>query len=164
MRFTNYLWRLTEIKQTEKRKSIRKKIRIWQRKHTYADEVGGSSDTESALCGHCLTQVVDGISCDFCERWFHYKECSEVRNAENKILENEHILYVYDDCNIAKKSRNEMQKTNCSINNKKLNEIEAQFSQMYDKMNNMVQVRINKEETDENKRVKSYTEKIKNKE
>ena len=32
------------------------------------DEVASSasSDTESALCGNCITQVVDGISCDFC--------------------------------------------------------------------------------------------------
>ena len=33
-----------------------------------ADSV--STDTESALCGSCIMQVVDGISWDFCERWF----------------------------------------------------------------------------------------------
>ena len=103
------------------------------------DEVADSvsSDTESALCGSCITQVVDGVSCDFCERWFHYhEECSGVENAENKRLENEHILYVCDDCNKAKKVQNEMQKTNCNINNQKLNELKAQVSQMYDLMNN----------------------------
>ena len=59
------------------------------------DEVASSasSDTESALCGNCVSQVVDGISCDFCERWFHYEEeCSGVKNVEKKNLENEHIL------------------------------------------------------------------------
>ena len=81
------------------------------------DEVDGSVSSDT---GHCIMQVVDGISCNFCERWFHYEEeCSGVKNAENKILKNEHILYVCDDCNMAKKSRNEMQKTNCSINNHK---------------------------------------------
>ena len=130
------------------------------------DEVADSvsSDTKSALCGSCITQVIDGISCDFCERLFHYdEECSGVENAENKILESEHILYVCDDCSKAKKSRNEMQKTNCNINNQKLNELKAQVSQMNDLMNNMIQglhhqtevlakqVSSNKEETEENK-------------
>ena len=142
------------------------------------DEIASSVsfDTESALCGNCITQVVDGISCDFCERWFHYEEeCSGVKNAENKILENEHILYVCDDCNKTNKSKKEMQKTNCNINNQKLNELKAQFHQMYDLMNNMAQglyhqieelakqVSSNKEETEENKRVKSYAKKLKTK-
>ena len=61
-----------------------------------------------------------------------------------------------------------MQKTNCNINNQRLNELKAQFSQMYDLMKNVVQglyhqievlakqVSSNKEETEENKRVKSH--------
>ena len=106
---------------------------------------------------------------------YYDEECSGVENAENKMLKNEHNLYVCDDCNKAKKSRNEMQKTNCNINDQKLNELKAQVSQMYDLMNNMVQglhhqfevlakqVSSNKEETEENKRVKSYAEKLKTK-
>ena len=40
------------------------------------DEIASSasSDTESALCGNFVTQVVDGISCNFCERLFHYEK------------------------------------------------------------------------------------------
>ena len=60
--------------------------------------------------------------------------CSEVENAENK-----HILYVCNDCYKAKKSKKKMQKTNCNINNQKLNELKAHFHQIYDLMNNMAQ-------------------------
>ena len=68
-----------------------------------------------------------------------------------------------------------MLKTNCDINNQKLNELKADFSQMYQQMNNMAQglyhqieelakqVSSNKEETEENIRVKSYAEKLKTK-
>ena len=72
------------------------------------------------------------------------------------------------DCNKTRKSKKEMQKTNCDINNQKLNELKADFCQMYKQMNNMAQelakhVSSNKEETEENKRVKSYAEKLKTK-
>ena len=63
-----------------------------------------------------------------------------MENAENKILANEHILYVCDDCNKAKKSKKEMQKTNGNINKQKLNELKAQFQQTYDLTNNMAHV------------------------
>ena len=68
-----------------------------------------------------------------------------------------------------------MPKTNCDINNQKLNELKADFHQMYQQMNNMAQglyhqieelakqVSSNKEETEENQRVKSYAEKLKTK-
>ena len=121
--------------------------------------------------------VVDGICCDFYKMWFHYEEeCLGVGNAENKILENKHILYVCNDCNKTRKSKKEMHKTNCDINNQKLNELKAEFRQMYEQMNNMAQglyhqieelvkqVSSNKEETEENKRVESYAEKLKTKE
>ena len=141
------------------------------------DSSATSDNTESALCGHCKTLVGDGICCDFCEMWFHYEEeCSGVENAKNKqILKNEHILYVCDDCNEIRKSKKEMLKTNCDINNQKLNELKADFSQMYQQMNNMAQglyhqieelakqVSSNKVETEENIRVKSYPEKLKTK-
>ena len=133
------------------------------------DSSATSDNTESALCGHCRTLVGDGICCDFCEMWFHYEEeCSGVESAKNKqILKNEHILYVCDDCNKTRKSKKEMPKTNCDMNNQKLNELKADFHQMYQQMNNMAQglyhqieelakqVSSNKEETEENQRVKS---------
>ena len=68
-----------------------------------------------------------------------------------------------------------MLKANCDINNQKLNELKADFSQMYQQMNNMAQglyhqieelakqVSSNKKETEENIRVKSYAEKLKTK-
>ena len=57
------------------------------------------------------------------------EECSEVENAKNKqILKNKHILYVCDDCNKTRKSKKEMPKTNCDINNQKLNELKADFN------------------------------------
>ena len=82
------------------------------------DNSATSDNTESAFCGHCKTLVGDGICCDFCEMWFHYEEeCSGVENAKNKqILENEHILYVCDDCNQTRKPKKEMLKTNYDIN------------------------------------------------
>ena len=66
-----------------------------------------------------------------------------------------------------------MPKTNCDINNQKLNELKADFNQMHQQMNNMAQglyhqieelakqVSSNKEETEENQREKSYAEKLK---
>ena len=77
-----------------------------------------------------LILVGDGICCDFCKMWFHYEEeCSGVENAENKqILKNEHIFYVCDDCNKTRKSKKEMPKTSCDINNQKLNELKADVS------------------------------------
>ena len=109
--------------------------------------------------------------------WFHYEEeCSGVENAKNKqILKNEHILYVCDDCNKTRKSKKEMPKTNCDINNQKLNELKADFDQMHQQMNNMAeelyhqieelakQVSSNKEEAEEIQREKSYAEKLKTK-
>ena len=141
------------------------------------DSSATSDNTESALCGHCSTLVGDGICCDFCEMWFHYdEECSGVENVKNKqILKNKHILYVCDDCNKTRKSKKEMPKTNCNINNQKLNELKADFDQMHQQMNNMAQglyhqieelakqVSSNKEETEENQREKSYAEKLKTK-
>ena len=68
-----------------------------------------------------------------------------------------------------------MPKTNCDINNQKLNELKADFNQMHQQMNNMAQglyhqieelakqVSSNKEETEENQRVKSYAGKLKTK-
>ena len=68
-----------------------------------------------------------------------------------------------------------MPKTNCDINNQKLNELKADFNQMHQQMNNMAQVLYhqieelakqvssNKEETEENQREKSYAEKLKTK-
>ena len=135
------------------------------------DSSATSDNTESALCGHCRTLVGDGICCDFCEVLFHYEEeCSGVENAKN-----EHILYVCDDCSKTRKSKKEMPKTNCDINNQKLNELKADFNQMHQQMNNMAQglyhqieelakqVSSNKEETEENQRVKSYAGKLKTK-
>ena len=141
------------------------------------DSSATSDNTESALCGHCSTLVGDGICCDFCKMWFHYdEECSGVENAKNKqILKNKHILYVCDDCNKTRKSKKEMPKTNCDINNQKLNKLKADFDQMHQLMNNMAQglyhqieelakqVSSNKEETKENQREKSYAEKLKTK-
>ena len=141
------------------------------------DSSATSDNMESALCGHCSTLVGDGICCDFCKMWFHYdEECSGVENVKNKqILKNKHILYVCDDCNKTRKSKKEMSKTNCDINNQKLNELKADFDQMHQQMNNMAQglyhqieelakqVSSNKEETEENQREKSYAEKLKTK-
>ena len=80
-----------------------------------------------------------------------------------------------DDCNKTRKSKKEMPKTNCDINNQKLNELKADFDQMHQQMNNMAQglyhqieelakqVSSNKEETEDNQREKSYAEKLKTK-
>ena len=88
------------------------------------DEVAGlvSSDTESELCGHCVMHVCWNFL------WFLWKMVSLRRGMfrSEKCWKQNFRKLTHPLCmrwlqHITKKSKNEMQKTNCNINNQKLN-------------------------------------------
>ena len=94
------------------------------------ESAGSDTDSESSLCGHCMTVVNSGISCEFCLKWYHYdQECSGLRNVNKSMLENDHIWYVCDGCKVTK-PLHRMNKVNSTVNSGTLNEVRDQMLQL----------------------------------
>ena len=58
-------------------------------------------DTSAEPCAHCGTIVdnnSDGVSCQICEKWYHYDTCSGISSEFKELVDNPNIWFVCNTC------------------------------------------------------------------